>query len=101
MAQHSVALANAEWKPSLSLTGNLQYQDDGVDSLLRTDNQSYTMGRRACSVPLFAAPGVGRETRRRHRAGQAVGARPRMRRPMPPVSKSNRPGRRSRRQTKS
>ncbi|MEO7135573.1 MAG: efflux RND transporter permease subunit, partial [Vicinamibacterales bacterium] len=25
MAEHSVALANAEWKPNLSLTGNLQY----------------------------------------------------------------------------
>ena len=57
MAQHSVALANAEWKPSLALTGNLQYQDDGVDSLLRTDNQSYTMGL-ALRVPLFAAPGA-------------------------------------------
>jgi hydrophobic/amphiphilic exporter-1 (mainly G- bacteria), HAE1 family len=55
MAQHSVALANAEWKPSLSLTGNLQYQDDGIDSLLGTNNQSYTMGL-ALQVPLFAAP---------------------------------------------
>jgi outer membrane protein TolC len=55
MAQHSVALANAEWKPSLSLMGNLQYQDDGFDSLTRTDNQSYTMGI-ALRVPLFAAP---------------------------------------------
>ena len=55
MAQHSVALANAEWKPSLSLMGNLQYQDDGIDSLMRTDNQSYTMGI-ALRVPLFAAP---------------------------------------------
>ena len=55
MAQHSVALANAEWKPSLSLMGNLQYQDDGFDSLMRTDNQSYTMGI-ALRVPLFAAP---------------------------------------------
>ena len=57
IAQHSVALANAEWKPSLSLTGNLQYQDDGVDSLFRTDNQSYTMGL-AIRVPLFSAPGA-------------------------------------------
>jgi outer membrane protein TolC len=55
MAQHSVALANAEWKPSLSLTGNLQYQDDGIDNLLGTNNQSYTMGL-ALQVPLFAAP---------------------------------------------
>jgi outer membrane protein TolC len=55
MAQHSVALANAEWKPNLSLTGNLLYQDDGFDRLLRNDNQSYTMGV-AFQVPLFAAP---------------------------------------------
>jgi outer membrane protein TolC len=55
MAQHSIALANAEWKPSLSLTGNLQYQDDGIDNLLRTNNQSYTMGL-ALQVPLFGAP---------------------------------------------
>jgi HAE1 family hydrophobic/amphiphilic exporter-1 len=57
IAQHSVALANAEWKPSLSLAGNLQYQDDGVDNLFRTDNQSYTMGI-AVRVPLFSAPGA-------------------------------------------
>jgi hydrophobic/amphiphilic exporter-1 (mainly G- bacteria), HAE1 family len=56
-AQHSVALANADWKPSLSLTGNVQYQDDGIDSLLRTDNQSYTFGV-ALRVPLFGAPGA-------------------------------------------
>ncbi len=57
MAQHAVALANADWKPSLSLTGNLQYQDDGLNSLLRSDNQSYTVGL-ALRVPLFAAPGA-------------------------------------------
>ncbi len=56
-AEHAVALANAEIKPSLSLTGNLQYQDDGLDSLLKTDNQSYTVGV-ALRVPLFAAPGA-------------------------------------------
>jgi outer membrane protein TolC len=55
MAEHAVALANADWKPSLSLTGNLQYQDDGIDNLLRIDNQSYTVGV-ALRVPLFAAP---------------------------------------------
>jgi outer membrane protein TolC len=54
-AQHSIALANAEVKPSLALTGNLQYQDDGVDDLLKTDNQSYTLGI-ALRVPLFSAP---------------------------------------------
>ncbi len=55
MAQHGVALANAEVKPSLSLTGNLQYQDDGVNHLLNGDNQSYTLGL-ALRVPLFSAP---------------------------------------------
>ncbi len=54
MAQHVVALANADWKPSLALTGNLQYQDDGIGNLLKTDNQSYTFGL-ALRVPLFAA----------------------------------------------
>ena len=56
-AEHSVALANSEWKPNLSLTGNMQYQDDGVDRLLNTDNQSYTLGF-ALRVPLFSAPGA-------------------------------------------
>jgi hydrophobe/amphiphile efflux-1 (HAE1) family protein len=55
MAQHSVALANAEVKPSLALTGNMQYQDDGLNNLLKTDNQSYTLGI-AMRVPLFGAP---------------------------------------------
>jgi outer membrane protein TolC len=56
-AEHAVALANAEVKPSLSLTGNVQYQDDGVNRLLNGDNQSYTVGF-ALRVPLFAAPGA-------------------------------------------
>ena len=54
-AEHAVALANAEVKPNLAITGNLQYQDDGVDNLFKTDNQSYTLGL-ALRVPLFAAP---------------------------------------------
>ena len=53
--EHAIALANAEMKPSLALTGNMQYQDDGLNSLLNTDNQSYTIGI-ALRVPLFAAP---------------------------------------------
>jgi len=57
MAEHAVNLANAETRPSLALTGNLQYQDDGVNNLLRTDNQSYTVGI-ALRVPLFAQPTV-------------------------------------------
>ena len=57
MAEHAIALANAELKPSLALTGNLQYQDDGVDDLFKSDNQSYTLGV-ALRVPLFSAPSV-------------------------------------------
>jgi outer membrane protein TolC len=55
VAEHAVALASAEVKPSLALTGNVQYQDDGLNSLLQNDNQSYTVGV-AFSVPLFGAP---------------------------------------------
>jgi hydrophobe/amphiphile efflux-1 (HAE1) family protein len=55
IAQHAIGLANAELKPNLAVTGNLQYQDDGVSNLLRTDNQSYTLGL-ALRVPLFSAP---------------------------------------------
>jgi outer membrane protein TolC len=55
MAVHGIALANAEMKPSLALTGNLQYQEDGLNNLLKTDNQSYTVGI-ALRVPLFGAP---------------------------------------------
>ena len=55
MATHAMKLADAEWKPSLALTGNLQYQEDGIGNLLHGDNQSYTVGF-ALRVPLFAAP---------------------------------------------
>ena len=57
VAEYAVRLANAEVKPSLALTGNLQYQDDGIDSLLNSDNQSYSLGV-ALRVPLFSAPGA-------------------------------------------
>ena len=50
-------LAQSEWKPSLSFTGNMQYQQDSVGSLLARDNQSYAFGI-ALNVPLFAAPGA-------------------------------------------
>ncbi|MDP1571789.1 MAG: efflux RND transporter permease subunit [Vicinamibacterales bacterium] len=55
MADHAVSLANAQWKPSLALTGNLMYQDDGLSNLWTSNNQSYTLGV-ALRVPLFAAP---------------------------------------------
>ena len=57
MAQHSVALANAEWKPNLALTGNLQYQDDGVDGLLNTGQPELHDGHRAAR-PALLAPGA-------------------------------------------
>lgn len=57
MATHSMAIASSEWKPSLSFTGNMQYQEDGIDRLLNAENQSYTFGL-AVRVPLFAAPGA-------------------------------------------
>ena len=56
-AQYASNLAEGEWKPSLSLTGNMQYQQDSFGSLLSTDNQSYAFGIQF-NVPLFAAPGA-------------------------------------------
>ncbi len=56
-AEYSSNLAQGEWKPSLSFTGNMQYQQDSLASLLSRDNQSYTFGL-SLNVPLFAAPGA-------------------------------------------
>ncbi|MEO7133713.1 MAG: efflux RND transporter permease subunit [Vicinamibacterales bacterium] len=56
-AEYSANLAQGEWKPSLAFTGNMQYQQDSVGSLLARDNQSYAFGIQL-SVPLFAAPGA-------------------------------------------
>ena len=56
-AEYSSQLADSEWKPSLSFTGNMQYQQDSVGSLLARDNQSYQFGI-AFSMPLFGAPGA-------------------------------------------
>ena len=94
MAEHAVGLANAEWKPSLSLTGNVQYQDDGLNRLLNTDNQSYTFGL-ALRVPLFSQPAAAAQARRRAGADQAGRARPAAPQPMPRGSSSSRRGRRS------
>ena len=57
MAEYSSNLAQGEWKPSLAFTGNMQYQQDSLGSLLGRDNQSYAFGI-ALNVPLFAAPGA-------------------------------------------
>jgi multidrug efflux pump subunit AcrB/outer membrane protein TolC len=56
-AEYSAKIASGEWKPSLSLRGNMMYQDDGVNNLWRGDNQSYTFGL-AVQVPLMASPGA-------------------------------------------
>ena len=56
-AEYSSNLAQGEWKPSLALTGNMQYQQDSLNNFLSRDNQSYTFGL-ALNVPLFAAPGA-------------------------------------------
>ena len=56
-AEYASNLAQSEWKPSLSFTGNMQYQQDSLGSLLARDNQSYALGVQL-NVPLFAAPGA-------------------------------------------
>ena len=56
-AEYASNLAQSEWKPSLSFTGNMQYQQDSVGSLLARDNQSYAFGV-SLQVPLFSAPGA-------------------------------------------
>jgi len=56
-AEYASNLAQSEWKPSMSFTGNMQYQQDSFGSLLARDNQSYAFGVQL-NVPLLAAPGA-------------------------------------------
>ena len=56
-AEYASHLADGEWKPSLAFTGNMQYQQDSLGTLLSRDNQSYAFGL-SLNVPLFAAPGA-------------------------------------------
>jgi len=56
-AEYASNLAQSEWKPMLSFSGNMQYQQDHVGSLLARDNQSYAVGLQL-NVPLFAGPGA-------------------------------------------
>jgi hydrophobic/amphiphilic exporter-1 (mainly G- bacteria), HAE1 family len=56
-AEYASNLATSEWKPSLAFTGNMQYQQDSLGSLLARDNQSYAFGIQL-NVPLFSAPGA-------------------------------------------
>jgi outer membrane protein TolC len=56
IAERSVSLANAEMKPSFALTGNLQYQQDAVDStFVDASNRSYAVGF-AFHLPIMGAP---------------------------------------------
>ena len=52
-----MAIATAETKPSVALTANVQYQQDGFSTLLQRQNRSYQVGV-VLRVPLFAAPGA-------------------------------------------
>ncbi|MEO8678026.1 MAG: efflux RND transporter permease subunit [Vicinamibacterales bacterium] len=56
-AEYASNLAQGEWKPSLAFTGNMQYQQDSLGTLLSRDNQSYSFGL-SLNVPLFASPGA-------------------------------------------
>ena len=56
-AQRMVSLASAELKPTVAFSGNFQYQEDGLNSLLNSNNRSYQFGV-GVSVPLFNAPAV-------------------------------------------
>ena len=56
-AQRMVSLANADLKPTVAFSGNFQYQEDGLNTLLNSSNRSYQFGV-AVSVPLFNSPTV-------------------------------------------
>jgi len=56
-AERLVSLANADLKPTVAFTGNLQYQEDGVNRLFDGSNRSFQFGL-AVRVPLFNAPVV-------------------------------------------
>ena len=68
IASYAVTLANADWKPTVSLIGNVAYQNDDATRLLRQSNQNYTFGV-ALRVPLLATPGAAA---RRHTAEAQV-----------------------------
>ncbi len=56
-AERLVSLANADLKPAVALSGNFQYQEDGVNQLFDTSNRSYQFGV-AVRVPIFNGPAV-------------------------------------------
>jgi outer membrane protein TolC len=57
VASYAVSLANADWKPTVSIIGNVAYQNNDAFRLLRQSNQNYTFGV-AMRMPLLAAPGA-------------------------------------------
>ena len=56
-AERQVALANADLKPTVALSANFQYQEDGVNRLFGNSNRSSQFGV-VFQVPLFNAPSV-------------------------------------------
>lgn len=56
-AERQVALANADLKPTVSLSANFQYQEDGVNRLFGNSNRSSQFGL-VFQIPLFNAPTV-------------------------------------------
>ena len=56
-AQRLVSLANAEHRPTVGLSGNFQFQEDGLSDLWNASNRSYQFGL-AVTVPLFNAPTI-------------------------------------------
>jgi hydrophobe/amphiphile efflux-1 (HAE1) family protein len=76
-AERLVSLANAERKPTVALSGNFQYQEDGLDSLLNNSSRSFQFGL-AVRIPLFNQPTVaarrGAATARVRQAEHGVNA---------------------------
>jgi HAE1 family hydrophobic/amphiphilic exporter-1 len=56
-AERLFSLASAEQKPTVALSGNFQYQEDGLNNLFSGDSRSFQLGL-AVRIPLFNAPTV-------------------------------------------
>jgi outer membrane protein TolC len=76
-AERQVSLANAELKPTVALSGDLQYQEDGLDALMNNSSRSFQFGL-AIRIPLFNQPAVaarrGAATARVRQAEHGVNA---------------------------
>ena len=70
-------LASADLKPTVALTGSLQYQQDGLNQFWSGDNRSFQTGL-AIRMPLFSAPKVAAQkaaaTAREQQATHAINA---------------------------